>query len=372
MDALTSVLVIILCIGLTQGFVFAVILWKKSNKELQANKFKAILLIVISYELLNQVLRLFDIGYYDIWYHLTLDLEWSYGPLLYLYVRALVTPDLKLNKKDLWIFYPIILQIICSVYVRSQNFLWDGTKESLSWLGYHGYAYWMNYSTVPIIASILIIYFSVKSVLLLKALKPHEVDQKNFRWVFNLVRSFGIYYFLVLVILIVDLIVYLNTISIDYYYFTRFYYYPFFIGLAILGYWFGISSVIRDDQSVLKIRKKLSDSERQILEELTERLHALMVVNKVYKESTLTLNALAEKLDTKAYLITKAMNDIIHKSFTDYVNEHRVSEVQRLIKEPENNKYTLLSLAYQAGFNSKSSFNRAVKKHLGISPSDLK
>ncbi len=372
MDALTSILVIILCIGLTQGVVFAAILWKKSSKEYLANKFKAILLIVASYELLNQVLRLFDIGYYDTWYHLTLDLEWSYGPLLYLYIKAQVTPNLKIKRKDLWLSIPIILQIFGSIYVRSQNFFWDGTKDSLTWLGFYGYAYWMNYSTLPIIASILIIFFSYKSIQLLKKLDPHEVDLKNFKWVYNLVRLFRIYYLIVLIILVMDLAIYLNTVSIDYYYFTRFYYYPFFIGVAILSYWFGISSIIRDDQRVLKIRKKISDSELQILADLTSKLNTLMAEKKVYKESALTLNLLAEKLNTKAYLLTKTLNEVIHKSFTDYVNEYRVSEIQRLIQNPENDKYTLLSLAYEAGFNSKSSFNRAVKKHLGISPSELK
>ncbi|MEL7065514.1 MAG: helix-turn-helix domain-containing protein, partial [Bacteroidota bacterium] len=56
----------------------------------------------------------------------------------------------------------------------------------------------------------------------------------------------------------------------------------------------------------------------------------------------------------------------------EYVNTWRVKEVQQLLKEPQNQKYTLLSIALEAGFNSKSSFNRAVKKHLGISPSELK
>jgi AraC-like DNA-binding protein len=46
--------------------------------------------------------------------------------------------------------------------------------------------------------------------------------------------------------------------------------------------------------------------------------------------------------------------------------------VQRLLEDPANSKYTLLSLAMDAGFNSKSSFNRAIKKQLGISPSELK
>ncbi|MEO9484209.1 MAG: AraC family transcriptional regulator [Ekhidna sp.] len=372
MDSLTSVLAIILCIGLTQGVAFAIILWRKSNQGWVANRYKALLLITLSYGLLNQVLRLFGIGYYDTWYHLTLDLSWAYGPLLFLYVKAQAKPFYRFEKKDRWVITPIVIQIICSIYVRSQNFFWDGTRESLSWLGYYGYAYWRNYSTVPIIASLLIIYFSYRSMRLLRQLDSNEVDQKNFKWVKNLVKSFGTYYAVVLLILILDLVIYVTTVSTDYYYFTRFYFYPFFIGMAILIYWFGISSIIRSDQRVLKVRKKLSDPERTQLEKLAEQLQKLMHEEKPYKDAELTLTTLSEQLEIKAYLLTKTLNEILHRSFTDYINEYRVKEIEQLIKDPVNNKYTLLSLAYDAGFNSKSSFNRAVKKHLGIAPSELK
>ena len=66
------------------------------------------------------------------------------------------------------------------------------------------------------------------------------------------------------------------------------------------------------------------------------------------------------------------MSDVKQIKFSDYINAYRVSEVKELVNKPENKSYTLLSIAYDAGFNSKSSFNRAVKKHLGVSPSELK
>lgn len=370
MDSLTSILAVILSVGLTQGVIFAILLWRKS--EHVANRYKAALLLVLSYDLLNQVLRLFDIGYYDTYYHLTLDLNWSYGPLLFLYVKSQVTPNYKFTKKDRWLLFPVLVQVVCSIYVRSQNFYWDGTKESLSWLGYWGYNYWMNYSTVPIIASVLIILFSVKSHQLLIGLQAHEVNEKNLKWVKTLIRGFAAYYSIVLVILVVDLLIFITTVSAWYFYFTRFHYYPFFIGMAILIYWFGISSIIRNDQRVLKNRKKLSDSELESLEEIAERLQRSMEVDKIFKDSELTLTSLAEKLEIKPYLLTKTLNEVLHKSFTDYINECRVSEVDKMVNDSSNDKYTLLSLAYEAGFNSKSSFNRAVQKHLGLSPSQLK
>lgn len=372
MDALTIVLVIILCIGCTQGVVFAVILWRKSQDSFIANRYKAYLLLVLSYGLLNQILRLFEIGYYDVWYHLTIDLEWSYGPLLFLYIKAQVTPDFKFAKKDRWLLLPIVIQIICSVYVRSQNFFWDGTKESLSWLGYYGYSVWRNYSTVPIIACLLIIAYARKSLRLLKTLDLNDVVQENYQWILNLVRAFGSYYSIVLVILIVDIVIYMSTVSAYYFYFTRFYYYPFFIGMAVLVYWFGISSVLRSEQRLLKPRKKIPASEKATLKAIADKLNQLVVEEQVYKNAELTLADLAAQMEVKPYLLTRTLNDVLHKSFTDYINEFRVQTIADLVRDPANDRFTLLSLALEAGFNSKSSFNRAVKKHLGIAPSELK
>ena len=123
---------------------------------------------------------------------------------------------------------------------------------------------------------------------------------------------------------------------------------------------------------MLKVRKKLSAPEKAQLEKLAEQLQQLMNEEKPYKDAELTLTTLSEQLNIKQYLLTKTLNEILHKSFTDYVNEYRVKEVELLISDPTNDKFTLLALAHNAGFNSKSSFNRAVKKHLGIAPSELK
>ncbi|MEM9930123.1 MAG: helix-turn-helix domain-containing protein, partial [Bacteroidota bacterium] len=58
--------------------------------------------------------------------------------------------------------------------------------------------------------------------------------------------------------------------------------------------------------------------------------------------------------------------------FSDYINQLRIAELKRQLQDPDKAHYTLLSLAYDAGFNSKASFQRAVKKYEGLSPSQLK
>ena len=58
------------------------------------------------------------------------------------------------------------------------------------------------------------------------------------------------------------------------------------------------------------------------------------------------------------------------KNFFDYINTHRTEEFKKLVSNPNNRKFTLLSLAFECGFNSKSSFNKYFKKVTGQSPSE--
>ncbi len=64
------------------------------------------------------------------------------------------------------------------------------------------------------------------------------------------------------------------------------------------------------------------------------------------------------------------INARLQKTFYDYINAHRVEAFTQLVSDPAQRRYTLLALAFQCGFNSKSSFNRNFKKVMGESPSD--
>ena len=79
----------------------------------------------------------------------SVEFNWIYGALIYFFVKAYVTPKFRLNFKRDWIhFLPVIIEFLWSNYIKSQNFYWDGTRESLSWLGYWGYVVWMHYPTM--------------------------------------------------------------------------------------------------------------------------------------------------------------------------------------------------------------------------------
>ena len=373
MSTLAILTVILFTIGAVQGIVYGVILLKSTLHNKIANRFLAVILFFLSYRLLVQTMRLFGLGYYDGWYYVMIDMSWVTGALLYFFVKALVTPKFQFQKSDFIHFLPFVIQICMSVFVRIQNLYWDGTRESLSWAGYWGYVVWMNYSTIYIVAAILIVGYAFYAKRLIRHTPTDiSIDPERITWIKRILSAFGIYFSAVLITLVVDLLIFNVALNQEYYYFTRFYYYPFFGGLSILTYWIGMEGFRRKDDIGLAIKQKLPTHKKSHLEDIAIRLQHIMESDKLYTNPTLSLQEVAQTLDVKPYVLSNTLKEILTTKFSDYVNALRVQEVQRLLKDPENEKYTLLALAYSAGFNSKSSFNRSVKKQLGVSPSALR
>ena len=95
-----------------------------------------------------------------------------------------------------------------------------------------------------------------------------------------------------------------------------------------------------------------------------------MQKEKLYKNSELTLADLSQKLNVHPNVLSQVINSAEQKNFYDYVNHLRVEEFKTIILLPENQKFTLLSIAFECGFNSKTAFNRNFKKATGFSPSE--
>lgn len=108
------------------------------------------------------------------------------------------------------------------------------------------------------------------------------------------------------------------------------------------------------------------------MEEIVHRLTALMKAEKTYLESELSLQNLSQKLNTPSYQISQAINEKLNKNFYDLVNGYRVEEAKRLLADPRNKNYTILSVAFEAGFNSKTTFNTVFKKFTGLTPTDFR
>lgn len=367
MKPLQTFIVVLLFVGAIQGLVYGFILALKSRKNKTANRFLAAILFFFSYRLFVEALNFFGLGAYDFWYHIFLEFNWVYGTLIYFFVKAYITPNFKLHLQKDWIhFLPVAIEFLWSNFIKSENFYWDGTRESLSWLGYYGYIVWMHYPTMFVISGLLILFYTTKSskYIRLNLEKPYLVFE-NIAWIQKLLFILKYYALIVIAIVLIDFI------FLDYA-FQQFYTYPVFIGLAMITYGLGIVGFQRRNDVVFKTQNMVSDVEKKQLQQIAKNLKTLMIREKPFKNPDLSLSLLSKELEVKPYITTKCLNVIFGKKFNDFINEYRINELKELLKKPENKKFTLLSLAFEVGFNSKASFNRVVKKLTGKSPKDLK
>lgn len=104
--------------------------------------------------------------------------------------------------------------------------------------------------------------------------------------------------------------------------------------------------------------------------ELREKVEDFMLKNKPYTNPKLSLAELAGKLKMPAHTLSKVINDGFEKNFFDFINSYRIEEFKKRVDNPKFKNYTLLSIAYEVGFNSKTAFNRSFKKITGETPRD--
>jgi AraC-like DNA-binding protein len=105
--------------------------------------------------------------------------------------------------------------------------------------------------------------------------------------------------------------------------------------------------------------------------EFEGRLIAFMGQEKPYRDADITLLELAKAVSIPQNLLSQVINEQLGKSFFDFVNEHRVEEAKRILADANLRHLTILAVAYEAGFNSKSAFYRAFKKSTHMTPSQF-
>jgi AraC-like DNA-binding protein len=102
-----------------------------------------------------------------------------------------------------------------------------------------------------------------------------------------------------------------------------------------------------------------------------EKIEQLVVNEKLYEDQALSVYQLAGLLHTHPKKISQVVNQGFGMNFNDYVNQQRVNAIIRRLQAGEHGLQTLLSLAFESGFNSKSTFNRAFRKFTGQTPNEF-
>ena len=127
---------------------------------------------------------------------------------------------------------------------------------------------------------------------------------------------------------------------------------------------------IDEEKSVSKYEKSglSGDAAERIVAQLLE----IMEKKRPYTDSLLTLSQLAEMLAVSPHYLSEVINSRLQKNFYDLVNGYRIEQVKKDLSDPAKSHLKLLSLAFDAGFNSKATFNTLFKESTGQTPSDYR
>ena len=119
------------------------------------------------------------------------------------------------------------------------------------------------------------------------------------------------------------------------------------------------------------VTKPISQKENSPPSAGRKKLQAYIESEKPYLNPSITLAELASKIGLHPNELSQIINKEEGMNFNDYINSHRVEAVKASIQSGRADQFTLLTIAYESGFNSKATFNRTFKKFTNQSPSQF-
>ncbi len=126
------------------------------------------------------------------------------------------------------------------------------------------------------------------------------------------------------------------------------------------------------DGEVSTEKYKKSGLDDNSASEIKNKLLGLMEKEKPYLNSELTLNGLSELMKVTSHNLSEVINSKLGKTYYDFINEYRVEEFKKKLEDPSSMNYNLVSIAFESGFNSKTSFNTIFKRITGQTPSEYR
>ncbi|MBD3386014.1 helix-turn-helix domain-containing protein [candidate division KSB1 bacterium] len=364
-----NIITLIFLLGATQGIFLALLLFNKSGNK-SANRFLAWLLLSYSAFIAEATISRTGIGL-QVPHLLGLAAGAIYlvGPFHYLYARSLISPDFSFGHKHLLHFLPFAvfyLSLLFPFYLRSGA----GKIAYFQNIEVHGPTPLLIFFSWAILVQ-GIVYLSVT----LYVLKKHRrrikdafssVDKINLNWLRNITFMSLALWGLGLVIEVLQVfdIAPLFDLSVP-------------VTTAILIYAMGYlglrqPEIFSGSSGIKELKYERSGLSPEKAKILHDQLIQVMKSKKPFIESDLKLGQLAQLLKTSPNHLSQVVNENCRQNFFDFVNRYRIEEAKRLIAETSSQNLTLLSIAYDVGFNSKSAFNTAFKKHADITPSQYR
>ncbi len=312
--------------------------------------------------------------YRDVLFFMPFQQLFLLGPVFFFYVKALLGGDTKLSYKELLHFLPAALYLLYSliifitdVLILEEYYFYANSRDK-------DLDFW--YQMAGLISMLFYLFLSLKHYFRYRKLSLQEVsfaDEVAFEWIKHFIIAFGL--ILVLRVLFFILNPEWGEFGSKYWYYFCFSILLLYI--SITGYTNTIKTSIKLDTALMakmepnieKNSPSKNDTEEALaLAEWKDKIIYLFDTEEIYKNPKLTLTGLASQLETNRNMVSKAINQEFKMNFNDFVNERRASAVIEKLKNGDHLRITLLSIALDCGFNSKTTFNRAFKKHTGTTP----
>lgn len=357
---------ILILLGAIQGFIISTLLFTSKQKTLAKNLL-AWLLLLISLACLNIfLLETQFFGQSDlvrvIGAILPLLIIMPIGPLLYFYVKALLDPQFRLSTQQKRHFYLAVLDLVpylvALIYVVGALLKVVDTKGQANW-GYFIDVYNM-YFDIPRWITISGYLWATYKVIM------SSQNGKQKAWPKQLIIGFAIFQILWLGHLIPYIIPGTSNILLG-----LVGWYPIYVPLMILVYWLGINGYFRGPISANKA-SQTALLDPKIKQQTLLALDVAMKQERLFLNATLSLQDIVKHTNLTQKTISSVLNQHLGKSFNEYINEYRIEEVKQRLLDPAFQHLTIMGIAYECGFNSQATFQRAFKSITQQSPKQFR
>ncbi len=367
-----------LLFGFIQGWVYAILLWVRGYREERlSDKLLGWVLVALCFDIWIYMLGFGGIEIF--WKQLEFfprTLGFLLPPLVLFYLKSQFDTTFRFRLRDAWHALPFVLDTSYHLIVFAQ-----GSAFVHQWENQVDYPYLGKpLFVLSVVQQFLYLYWSLQLYRNYRAwIKTQfsETDTISFRWFRNFLIALTITLVFSLFMTLLDL-----WLDLDYWQDwwgnlvgVVLIYYVSITGYAQLQP--GHRLTFRESEAIPEIAEKQADEVVVIpapspeLLASRERMLAYMDAEKPFLDPDLSLPDLARRLKTTPVLLSQVINTGVGKNFNDFINEYRVNEFKRQVREPANAHLSFLGLALDCGFNSKATFNRAFKKFTGTSPGEF-
>lgn len=348
------------------GVAFAFLLAFTNSINRTANRFLAFGLVTM----ILWMIRILAIdvnlqSYLPQWDRLPMQFLLALGPLIYFYVLKITRPGYKFRWMDMLHFSPLIIeQIVLALEIS------EGSRRGVVTYATHTFA--LLNPVLQLLIFVSLITYLYKSHRLIenfyRRLQPVLMDRSRleFRWLRRLLAATALLWVLWIAYAAVDYFGYRNQLGVHVYY-------PFYIFFVAIIIWTAAAAFLKPQAGIAaqsNVAPKPSPSVE--LRGKGAWLKRTIEANLYYQDPELSVGSLAKELNIPPHELSRIINIALKKSFSDFINEYRIRDIVQKMQDPAYDRMTLLGIAFESGFNSKTNFNRTFRQVTGKSPAEYK